>query len=155
MIPTAFNRYATQGNYFLNHLSSELNLAENKPRALRILRAVLHAIRNRISVEESTHFLSQLPMALKSIYVDSWDIGNKSSRARTRHDFMDEVYQLAGGKEGAFKRKEDVERYVRAVLDTLSEYISKGEMADVAATLPPQLRPYFEQYRMEGQSMFY
>jgi uncharacterized protein (DUF2267 family) len=155
MTPTAFNKYADQGNLFLNQLSDELNMAENKPRTLRILKAVFHAIRNRISAEESTHFIAQLPMVLKALYVDGWKIGQKTTHRSTHQDFIEDVYQLSGGAEGAFKRKDEVERYVRAVLDSLSHYISEGEMADIAAMLPPQLRPYFQQYRMEGQSVFY
>jgi uncharacterized protein (DUF2267 family) len=52
--------------------------------------------------------------------------------------FMTTVEQVAG------ITRDEAERAVRATLETLAERITAGEADDIAAFLPPELRPYLE-----------
>ncbi len=65
-----FEKYAAKGNEFINKLAEHLNDPDNRDRAGRILRSVLRALRNRLTVEESLQLISQLPMAIKAVYVE-------------------------------------------------------------------------------------
>ena len=64
-----FEKYAAKGNEFLNRLAENLG-DEDRAHAARILRSTFRGLRNHLTVEESFQLLAQLPMALKSVYVE-------------------------------------------------------------------------------------
>ena len=131
-----FKKYARKGNEFLNRLAIRLGDPENKDRAGRILRAVLHTIRDHITTEESVQLLAQLPMALKAIYVDGWKISHHHSRVHTLESFMAEVINHEGvGSWRDFSSPEEITQAVKAVWETLNDYVSSGELEDVAGEL--------------------
>ena len=151
---TSFNRFATQGNQFVAHLAYELETPHETRRAYHILKAVLQGIRNRITPEESSHVLSQLPMSLKSLYVDGWQIGKKYNRVDSMSEFVDEVYQLSGGcKTRIFNCKTEVEKAIHAVFNVLGKYISDGEFEDILMCMPAALRVHLMDYVMEGHAL--
>ena len=86
-----FYKYAQKGNEMVNELAAELGIPEDKETAFRILRAVLRALRNQISVEESFQLLAQLPMVIKGLYVEQWKISKKGDHVRNVHDFVKAV----------------------------------------------------------------
>jgi uncharacterized protein (DUF2267 family) len=136
-----FNKYTVQSNQFLSLLADVMYMPHDKKRVLNILRAVLHAIRNRITPEESAQFMAQLPMLIKAIYVDGWQIGKHQKRIYTFEEFVDEVYDLGGSYTGvAFGDRMEAERGIKSVFKVLKNYISDGEFNDVLATMPAKLR---------------
>ncbi len=54
----------------MNYLATELGHPEEKERVLKIWRAVMHTIRDRIHLGESFQVIAALPMILKGIYVE-------------------------------------------------------------------------------------
>ena len=138
---TPFDKYATHGNAFLAKLADELNMPNDKERVMHVLKSVLHGIRNRISAEESAQFISQLPMMIKAVYVDGWQIGKHQARVATYEAFVAEVYHLGGGfNELTFCSLMEVERGIEGVLKVLKHYISEGEFNDVLASMPQKLQ---------------
>lgn len=151
---TAFNRYASRGNEFIAQLADELNMSNDMPRAYRILKAVLHSIRNHISPEESSQLIAQLPMAIKGIYVDGWQIGKKQKRVDTLDEFMIEIYNLGGGFRGrTFGNRAEGGKAIKAVFQVLKRYVSEGELNDVLMCLPAPLRVALLDYIMEGEGL--
>ncbi|MBL7849842.1 MAG: DUF2267 domain-containing protein, partial [Cyclobacteriaceae bacterium] len=78
-----FEKYAMKGNEFMNILARRLGDENNRDRAGRVLRHVFAVLRNHISPEESLQLLSQLPVAIKGVYVDGWTLSHAKERART------------------------------------------------------------------------
>lgn len=153
---TAFNRYATQGNQFVAQLANELDMPQNQAHSMRILRSVLHGIRNRITPAASTHLMAQLPMAVKAIYVDGWDAGFPQKRVFDYEDFIDEVYRSCGySRSQTLVRKAEVENSVIAVFKVLKKNVSDGEYADVMSYMPVALRLTLIDYMMEGESFIH
>lgn len=138
---TPFNKYALKGNEMLKQLAEGLGIPDDKDRALNVLKAVLHGIRNRITPEQSAHFISQLPMMIKAVYVDGWQIGKHQNRINTFDQFVEEVYQLGGGFESyTFDEIGDAETGIQVVFSVLKHYISEGEFNGILATMPAELR---------------
>jgi uncharacterized protein (DUF2267 family) len=97
------------------------------------LRAVLHALRDRLVVEEIAHFGAQLPTLVRGIYYDGWrpsDTPVKMNREefleRVRQDFP---YAVEGG----------TERLVQTVADALKNHVSEGEWKNIRSMLPSSL----------------
>ena len=87
-----------EGNEFVRLVAEELEVSVDK--AGRIIRAVFHALRNRLSHEESFQLLAQLPVSLKGVYVDGWRFNKDFHRISYINDFLDGVRQEDGGLAG-------------------------------------------------------
>lgn len=92
--PMNFERYAAEGNRFIQEVAHELGVDRN--RAARITKAVLHAIRDRISPDDAIEFAQGLPMALKGVFVDQYDISRTPVVIRDPNEFLDFIYNKNG-----------------------------------------------------------
>lgn len=138
-----FEKYAAKGNEMVNMLAGDLQVPRDK--AGRILRAVLHAIRNRLSIDESLQVIAQLPMALKAIYVDQWNPSKFIERIHHLSEFLDEVRQCDIGSAGYdFGNDASAKLAVKGVFRTLSYYLSAGEFEDMIAIFPTEMKEFVQ-----------
>ena len=134
-----FDKYALKGNAFIRFVSLELEVPRDK--AGRIVRAVLHALRNRLPYEESFQLLAQLPMAIKALYVEGWTYQERANRFRHLDDFLEAIREADGKlSDYDFGNNAKALRAVQAVFLALYEYVSPGEMKDVIGLLPTAIR---------------
>lgn len=145
-----FESYAAKGNELVNHLSSDLGVPRDQ--AARILRSVLHALRNRIPLDENFDLLAQLPMALKAVYVDGWKPGKTVSQSSHLKDFLDEIRdadaQLAAYDFGNDAKAKEM---VLGVFRVLAQFVSSGELNDVVAGLPREIKNFITTILDENQ----
>lgn len=136
-----FNKYAQEGNQFLNHLANELGHPQEKAQTAIILKAVLHTLRDRLTVGESLNLIAQLPMFLKAVYVDNWKYMEHPKRIKTAEEFKEEVkkeQEKLG--ESQFDWKMNTKDIVKKVIAVMSEnYLSEGEIQDILAQLPEEM----------------
>ncbi len=138
-----FEKYAMKGNEFLNRLASNLG-SNDRDHAARIVRSTFRVLRNHITVEESFQLLSQLPMALKSVYVEGWKLSDHR-KIKTIDDLVIEIIQEEGNAAWRdFNSKEEILEALRAVIGTLKTYVSSGEIDQVLGTLPRQIQGLFQ-----------
>ncbi|MFN3404605.1 MAG: DUF2267 domain-containing protein [Cytophagaceae bacterium] len=136
-----FEKFAAEGNQFMNELTHKLGRPEDKAQAGIVLRAVLHTLRDCISIPQSLNLLSQLPMFLKAIYVEHWKYHEKPHRYKNLENFakaVEEEQYIHG--ETRFDWDMSTIDIVRTVFDCLGKYISEGEFEDIAAELPTGLK---------------
>ena len=138
-----FNKYAEEGNAFINRLAKSLGHPEETGRTGIILRAVLHALRERITIPESFNLMSQFPMFIKSIYVDGWKYRVQPLKFK-KEEFLEEIkrHQDQLG-ENEFPWEESTNEIVKTVIKELSAFISPGEMGDIVAQLPDDFKELF------------
>jgi len=138
-----FEKYAAKGNEFVHRLAEELDVPKEK--AGRIIRAVLHALRNRLSHEESFQLLAQLPMALKGVYADGWRFDKDFNRIHHVNDFLDEVRKEDGGLAGYdFGNNSKAQIAVACVFKALDYLVSEGEMNDIMDVMPAELKEFIK-----------
>lgn len=125
-----------------NRILKEIEQAYGWPKERRnqsyaALRSVLHALRDRLTVDEAAQLAAQLPMLVRGIYYDGWDpsrlpqkTGREEFLQRVRQEFP---YDVAGG----------TEQLVQTVLRALRQYITEGEWEEVRANMPKDLRTLF------------
>lgn len=141
-----FEKYAHEGNSFIKELAGNLGHPEETARTGIILRAVLHALRGKLSIGESLDLVSQLPMFLKGIYVDNWEYSDKPSDIKTIEEFKDEVKRLQDFYgEQQFNWEMSTEDIIRTVLSSLGKYISGGEIEDIVTQMPRGLKKLFSE----------
>lgn len=135
-----FNQFAAEGNVFLKEYAKQMNLGNDTKKAGRILSAILHALRDVISTQESFQLLSQLPMFLKAVYVNGWN-NHKTKKIKTMVDFIDLVRKYDGlTSVHDFGSDELSENYINTTFIVLRQYISLGELEDLRSSLPKELK---------------
>ncbi|MDN5205016.1 DUF2267 domain-containing protein [Fulvivirgaceae bacterium BMA10] len=136
-----FKKYAEKAERMVEELAIQLGIPDRRDTAGRILRSVLHALRNRISLEESFQLMAQLPMALKSVYVEGWRPSKQQKTVRTIPGFIKEVMK-EDGKPGRhdFSTLKDGENAIRAVFKVLENHVSEGEINHIRNAMPEELK---------------
>src|SRR5215831_4644448 len=129
-----FDRTVQKTNSWLQDLMFALAWTD-RHRAYAALRATLHALRDRLSVEEVAQLGAQLPMLIRGFYYESWDPAGKPLKIRHREEFLDRVTS-----ELAYVNDKSPEEIVRAVFTLLVQRISAGEIEDVKHVLPEDIR---------------
>ncbi|HWA88752.1 MAG TPA: DUF2267 domain-containing protein [Rhizomicrobium sp.] len=119
---------------WINELDRSLGW-QDRHRSLRLLRAVLHAVRDCLPVAENAQLAAQMPALLRGLYFEQWRPGHVEPRRRTRERFVRRI-------EEAFPNDPlfDAAGEARAVFALLSLKISTGEIEDVIACLPQHIR---------------
>lgn len=139
------NQYVEEANVFFKKVAAELGNPEDTAHAARVTTAFFHALRERITPEQSMHIISQLPMILKGIYVDGWKMTREPNDSKTMREFLDEVREHSLRSAGRdFGNDQQARENLSAVLRVLKNYVSEGEMNDIRAQLPQPLAEMFE-----------
>jgi uncharacterized protein (DUF2267 family) len=119
---------------WINELDDRLGW-NNKARSYRLLKAVLHALRDWLPVNESADFAAQLPQLLRGAYYEQWRPATTPAKSRTKADFIARV-------EDSFKPDPLTEpsHSIITVFELLTKKISRGEIEDVRHALPEEVR---------------
>ena len=81
-----------KANRWLKELMEELGW-EDRHAAYLALRATLHALRDRLTVEEVAHLGAQLPMLIRGVYYEGWDPTGKPVPERRVEAFLLRIAQ--------------------------------------------------------------
>jgi uncharacterized protein (DUF2267 family) len=119
---------------WLHEIMQELGW-EDRHKAYLGLRTTLHALRDRLSVEETAQLGAQLPMLIRGLYYEGWNPTGKPEKVRHKTAFLAPIRDH-------FKDDwhVDPEEIARAVLKVLTQHVSEGEIADIKHCLPTELR---------------
>ncbi len=130
-------------NEWINQVAGELRTSDRQ-QAYRVLRGVLHALRDRLTTQEAVHLGAQLPMLLRGAYFEGWKPGDTPA-ADDRETFLARVERALSDQSGV----PDPERWTRAVFLVLARRVDIGEVEDVRGILPEQLRELWPRSFME------
>jgi uncharacterized protein (DUF2267 family) len=117
---------------WLRDVQEQMEL-DDEQRAFRIMRAVLQALRDRLTVEETAQFAAQLPMLLQGVYYHGWSPRGKPEKIRSREEFLDKVAEN-------LLREHNPEEACRAVFRVIEKRMPGGEVEDVKRILPQPIR---------------
>lgn len=129
-----FDTTVHKTNRWLKELMQILD-TQDKHRAYLALRATLHALRDRLTVEEVAQLGAQLPMLIRGFYYEGWDPTRKPVKERHREHFLAWIKQQFRNDPTI-----DPEQVARAVFTLLANRISEGEIEDVKGILREEIR---------------
>jgi uncharacterized protein (DUF2267 family) len=118
---------------WLNEITEELHW-EDRARGYKALRAGLHALRDRLTVEEAAHLGAQLPMLIRGLYYEGWTPAGKPHKTQGKDEFLAPIREQFRGD-----AEIDPERVARAVFKVLAKRVTEGEIEDVKGMLPNEL----------------
>jgi uncharacterized protein (DUF2267 family) len=129
----AFDHAVHTAQIWVSEVAKEFG-TEDMQFAYRVLRAWLHTLRDRLTVEATAQFAAQLPELLRGVYYDGWD------PHRVPVKFGVEEYQRRFAAEAIISLPE-VRRVAATVTAAIDNLVSPGQLAHVLEQLPHTLRP--------------
>ena len=131
---TALDHTVEETNVWLKGVEEGLRL-DNRHQAYSALRAVLHALRDRLPPEVAIKLGAQLPALVRGIYYEGWHAAGTPTKERHLEDFIEHV--LSGLPK---KYPIDGLTVARGVFEVLWERLDPGEFEKVMNHLPVPLR---------------
>jgi uncharacterized protein (DUF2267 family) len=107
--------------------------------AWRALSGYLQVLRDRLTVDEAAELAAQLPQLLRGVFYEGFDPSRQPERIRDREMFLAKLAQRARlGDAG------EAARVAAAATRMLRRHVAQGELEDVLAQLPAEIRDVLE-----------
>jgi uncharacterized protein (DUF2267 family) len=122
---------------WINELMGELR-TDDPDRTVRILRAVLHTLRDCLPRGECMHLSSHVPWLIRGMFFDGWNPEGVPVRIKSQQEFYDRVADLLlpGADPGP-------DFATVCVLRLLQHRIPPNEIEDICGILPEGVRNLF------------
>jgi uncharacterized protein (DUF2267 family) len=119
---------------WINELTDRLDWTHQKD-ALRLMRVVMHQVRDHLQPDELAQFSAQLPLLIRGMLFEGWVPKRTPVRQRDADVFVEEIEGLVGAVL-EYRGREDIQ----AVFKLLNARLSRGEVEDIRANLPGPIR---------------
>ena len=130
----AFSTTVEKTNQVLKAIEEAYNWPkERREQSYGALRAVLHALRDRLTVGEAKDLGAQFPMLIRGIYYEGWNPA-KMPIKMDREEFLRRVRN-----EFPWEIEGSINDLVKTVIKALRPYISEGEFEDIKSNMPKDL----------------
>ena len=130
----SIDRSAEKAHIWLKDLAAELG-DDDRHYAYRVMRAFLHALRDRLTVDETAQLSAQLPIFVRGVFYEGRDPGRTPKHHRELDSFLSQIAEraeLTGETEASFAAS--------AAAKVLRHHVSGGEIESVLHVLPAAVR---------------
>lgn len=128
-----FSQAAQQAQQWVNELAEELDWTEQ--RAYHLMRSVLHALRDWLTLDEMTDLAAQLPMLVRGLFFEGWNPNRSPATDRRKEMFVARI-QADFDRD----RLNDPDAAIAAVFKLLDRHVSQGEIAQVRHSMKKHLQ---------------
>ena len=135
-----FDRTLEKTHQFINDVASQISV-EDKHLVFMGINAVLHSLRDRIPLEEAAQLGSQFPVMLAGFYYQGWKPAATPTKERSVSAFVEKVEENLPIDDYPVETK----KLISGVFAVLSEWVTEGEVIDVANMLPKDVQEFWPQ----------
>lgn len=128
-----FDASLQKTNELLEKIEKDMGWAGRREQTYKALRVVLHALRDRLTVEDSANFSAQLPVIIKGTYYDGWKPEQVPIKM-SKDDFVNRVQS-----EFQFSIDRDISEMIKIIFNNLFETMGEDESKDLKEKLPQDL----------------
>jgi uncharacterized protein (DUF2267 family) len=128
-----FDHATQKAEVWIGDMMREMGTHDSR-HAYHALSAALHALRDRLSVDEAAQLAAQLPLLVRGLFYEGWHPASTPVHVRRPEDMLNLVEQKSGNGHDF-----DPERALAATFEVLRKHVSAGEMQSLANVLPPSL----------------
>ena len=132
----SLDRSIAKVNTWMADIDKEFG-TDNRQLAYRVVRAWLHGLRDRLTVEVAAHFAAQLPELLRGVFYDGWN----PSHVPAKYGRAEYVTRFA---REARIHDTDVGKAAPAVTAVARRHMSAGVVDEAFGLLPADLRELLE-----------
>ena len=139
-----FETFSQDAHEYINDLAQELGHPQEKSRVLKIWRAVMHTVRDRIHFGESLQVIDPLNTILKGIYVENWKFSEKPPLDyQTLEEMKDEVKKLQKYYgEDDFPWEKSTEEIIAITLNSLQKFMDESQLDHIFGQMPKEIKTY-------------
>lgn len=134
--PSVIDRTVEKTHVWLHGIADKLG-TEDERTAYHALRAVLHTLRDRLTVDDAAHLGAQLPMLVRGIYYEGWHPAGKPLRVRHGDAFADRIEEELRNEAELML---DPEQSAAAVFEQMQDELDQGEVQKLLSVLPKEIR---------------
>ncbi|MCL4767999.1 MAG: DUF2267 domain-containing protein [Hyphomicrobiaceae bacterium] len=131
-----FDKTLQTTNIWLKEIGEDLG--PDRQRCYNALRAVLFALRDRLTVDEAADLSAQLPMLIRGIFYEGYRPSTMPQRIRSLDEFLAKINEHLQNI-----RPLGADEAARAVFRVLEKSIPGGQISEVKQMLPPDIRTLF------------
>lgn len=124
---------AEKAQQWVNELAEDLDWDIQKSH--RLLRSVLHTLRDWLSRDEMADLAAQLPLLIRGIFFEGWDPSAAPAEDRSKARFVEQV-QREMGKDVI----ENPDRAINQVFRLLERHLDEGELKQVRNSMNKHIR---------------
>lgn len=135
-----FDTTIQQSNRWLKAMMSEL-VTEDRHAAYVALKATLQALRDRVGPENAVHFGAQLPLLMRGVLFENWQLAGTPSDEQTAEAFVARVGHYLPAGSGI-----DPAYAARAGLAAVADMVDTGEVRKLMRILPAPMGELFPAY---------
>jgi uncharacterized protein (DUF2267 family) len=128
-----FDRTVQKTNVLLGEIESEFGWEDRRHQSYAAFRIVLHALRDRLTVQEAADFAAQLPLLVKGVFYEGWNPSAVPIKMKP-DEFFERIRT-----EFQWSLDRSIQEMVVVVLRATSKHISDGQLDDIASILPSHL----------------
>lgn len=140
-----FDKTVQTTNIWLNEIGQDLG--PDRQRCYNALRAVLFALRDRLTVDEAADLSAQLPMLIRGIFYEGFRPSTMPQRIRTQDEFLAKINEHLKNI-----RPLGADEAARAVFRVLESNIPGGQINEVKQMLPLEIRRLFPMQHEQAQA---
>ncbi len=133
-----FDRTLEKTHQFINDVAKQIAV-EDKHLVFIGIKAVLHSLRDRIPLEEAAQLGAQFPVLLAGFYYQGWKPAATPTKERSVSAFVDKV--KGNLPQGDYPV--EIEALIKGVFAVLSQWVTVGEIVDVANMLPKDVQEFW------------
>jgi uncharacterized protein (DUF2267 family) len=140
-------KYCNETKSWLSDIAGKMRVPGRNDWAFNTLRAVLHTIRDRTTIQEVFHLSAQLPVLIRGIYFEGYKPTGKPLKMNSQ-DFMKQIKKKMGPSVDV-----PAAEAFRAVIDVLYERVSPGEMNDIKGSMPKDIQRLWDSGKPAEESV--
>jgi uncharacterized protein (DUF2267 family) len=111
---------------------------ENQKKAVAILRAVLHALRKLLPLEQAAQLSTQLSLIIRGIFFENWHLHVVVSQEIKKGDFLASIAKALYPYQNI-----DPEETVRSVFRVLREKLAAGTLEDILKNMLKEIQDLY------------
>ncbi len=127
-------KYCNETKSWLNDIANLMRVPDRTDWAMNVMKAVLHTIRDRTTLQEVFHLSAQLPVLVRGIYLEGYKPTGKPIKMNAE-EFMQQIKERLAPSIDI-----PVTEAFRAVITVLYERTSPGEMDDIKGLMPKDIQ---------------
>lgn len=120
-------------NKILIQIEHKLGWESRRHQSFHSLRSVLHALRDRLNINDAVNFSAQLPILVRGIYFEGW----KPESVPVKMNVDEFIQRIAN--ETKYSAEGGIEKIISVVLNTVFEGIDPGERFKITESLPDDI----------------
>lgn len=97
----------------------------------------MHALRDRLPIDEAVQLAAQFPLVIKGMYYDGWTPRDKPVKYK-KEEFARRVHEQFGFDSGV-----NPAEVIQAVLRVMYRHMGEGELGDVKSNMPADIQAWF------------